>query len=85
MERDAAGGTVRRVRRCLLSPRVQRRAADGESLVETLDITRLSKSQVSEMAKDLDAHVEAFLVRPLEAMLDALNELAQQITLAWRR
>jgi transposase-like protein len=29
-----------------------------EKLVETLGITRLSKSQVSEMAKDLDAQVE---------------------------
>jgi transposase-like protein len=38
-----------------------------EKLVETLGITRLSKSQVSEMAKDLDAQVEAFRTRPLEA------------------
>jgi putative transposase len=30
-------------------------------------ITRLSKSQVSEMAKDLDAQVEAFRTRPLDA------------------
>ncbi len=30
-----------------------------EKLVETLGITRLSKSQVSEMAKDLDAQVES--------------------------
>ena len=38
-----------------------------EKLVETLGITRLSKSQVSEMAKDLDAQVEAFRTRPLHA------------------
>jgi putative transposase len=35
--------------------------------VETLGITRLSKSQVGEMAKDLDAQVEAFGTRPLDA------------------
>ena len=38
-----------------------------EKLVETLGITRLSKSQVSMMAKDLDAQVEAFRTRPLDA------------------
>jgi putative transposase len=38
-----------------------------ERLVETLGITRLSKSQVSEMAKDLDSQVEAFRTRPLDA------------------
>src|ERR1700730_16846485 len=38
-----------------------------EKLVETLGITRLSKSQVSEMAKDLDGQVEAFRTRPLDA------------------
>ena len=38
-----------------------------EKLVETLGVTRLSKSQVSEMAKDLDAQVEAFRTRPLDA------------------
>src|SRR4051794_32027500 len=38
-----------------------------ERLVETLGITRLSKSQVSVMAKDLDAQVEAFRTRPLDA------------------
>jgi transposase-like protein len=38
-----------------------------EKLVETLGIARLSKSQVSEMAKDLDAQVEAFRTRPLDA------------------
>jgi putative transposase len=38
-----------------------------EKLVETLGITRLSKSQVSVMAKDLDAQVAAFRTRPLVA------------------
>jgi putative transposase len=38
-----------------------------ERLVEQLGITRLSKSQVSEMAKDLDEQVEAFRTRPLDA------------------
>src|SRR5215212_387390 len=38
-----------------------------EKLVERLGITRLSKSQVSEMAKDLDGQVEAFRSRPLDA------------------
>jgi putative transposase len=38
-----------------------------EKLVESLGITRLSKSQVSEMARDLDGQVEAFRTRPLDA------------------
>ena len=38
-----------------------------DKLVETLGITRLSKSQVSRMAAELDAAVEAFRSRPLEA------------------
>ena len=38
-----------------------------EKLVETLGITRLSQSQVSEMARDLDEQVEAFRTRPLDA------------------
>jgi transposase-like protein len=38
-----------------------------EKLVEQLGITQLSKSQVSVMAKDLDAQVEAFRTRPLDA------------------
>ena len=38
-----------------------------EKLVEALGITRLSKSQVSEMARDLDGQVEAFRTRPLDA------------------
>src|SRR5437868_1099711 len=37
-----------------------------EKLVEQLGITRLSKSQVSVMAKDLDEQVEAFRSRPLD-------------------
>ena len=35
-------------------------------LVASLGITTLSKSQVSEMAKELDAHVEEFRTRRLE-------------------
>jgi putative transposase len=38
-----------------------------ERLVESLGITRLSKSQVSEMARDLDGQVEQFRTRPLDA------------------
>lgn len=38
-----------------------------EKLVEQLGITRLSKSQVSVMAKELDEHVEQFRTRPLDA------------------
>ena len=38
-----------------------------EKLVEQLGITGLSKSQVSIMAKNLDAQVEAFRTRPLDA------------------
>jgi len=38
-----------------------------EKLVATLGIDRLSKSQVSEMARELDAQVEAFRTRPLDA------------------
>jgi putative transposase len=38
-----------------------------EKLVGTLGIDRLSKSQVSEMAKDLDEQVAAFRTRPLDA------------------
>lgn len=36
-----------------------------DKLVQSLGITGLSKSQVSEMAKDLDAHVEEFRTRQL--------------------
>jgi putative transposase len=38
-----------------------------EKLVLTLGITRLSKSPVSEMAKDLDSQMEAFGIRSLDA------------------
>jgi len=38
-----------------------------EKLDDQLGITRLSKSQVSVMAKDLDAQVKAFRTRPLDA------------------
>src|SRR3712207_7713455 len=38
-----------------------------EKLVESLGITRLSKSQVSEMAKDLNEQVAQFRSRPLDA------------------
>ncbi len=38
-----------------------------DGLVQSLGITGLSKSQVSEMAKDLDAHVAEFRSRPLGA------------------
>ena len=36
-----------------------------DKLVQSLGITTLSKSQVSEMAKEFDAHVEQFRTRPL--------------------
>ncbi|WP_084024727.1 IS256 family transposase [Mycobacterium avium subsp. hominissuis] len=38
-----------------------------ERLVESLGVTSLSKSQVSEMAKELDEAVQAFRSRPLDA------------------
>lgn len=38
-----------------------------DKLVESLGITRLSKSQVSRMAADLDEQVHAFRTRPLDA------------------
>lgn len=38
-----------------------------EKLVEQLSVKQLSKSQVSEMARHLDAQVEAFRHRPLDA------------------
>jgi transposase-like protein len=38
-----------------------------EKLVEQLGVAQLSKSQVSEMAQHLDAQVEAFRSRPLDA------------------
>ena len=50
-----------------LLPARGQHAADREKLVESLGITRLSRSQVSEMARDLDGQVEAFRTRPLDA------------------
>jgi hypothetical protein len=44
-----------------------------EKLVEQLGITRLSMSQVSVMATDLDGQVEAFRSRPLDAGPAALG------------
>ncbi len=38
-----------------------------EKLVESLGITRLSKSQVSIMARGLDKQVESLRTRPLDA------------------
>jgi Transposase, Mutator family len=38
-----------------------------DKLVESLGITRVSKSQVSVMARDRDAHVASFRTRPLDA------------------
>lgn len=55
-----------------------------ERLVETLGVTRLSKSRVSEMAKSLDTQVAAFRARPLEAgpypfvWLDALTQKVRE-------
>ncbi|MGH3369384.1 MAG: IS256 family transposase, partial [Nocardioidaceae bacterium] len=55
-----------------------------EGLVQTLGIERLSKSQVSELAKSLDAEVEAFRSRSLDAgpyayvWLDALTQKVRE-------
>jgi putative transposase len=55
-----------------------------EGLVQTLGINRLSKSQVSEMAKTLDDFVEDFRNRPLEEgpytylWLDALTQRVRE-------
>jgi putative transposase len=55
-----------------------------EKLVETLGITRLSKSQVSTMAAELDAQVADFRSRPLDAgpytfvAADALADLQHE-------
>ena len=38
-----------------------------EKLVEKLGINRLSKSQISVVAKELDEHVKSFRSRPLDA------------------
>src|SRR5438046_2776105 len=47
-----------------------------EKLVESLGITRLSKSQVSRMAADLDGQVEAFRTRPLDQGPDTFGAAA---------
>ena len=55
-----------------------------EKLVEQLGVTRLSKSQVSEMAKSLDGQVAAWRGRPLDAgpytfiWLDALTQKVRE-------
>src|SRR5437762_7219945 len=55
-----------------------------EGLVRRLGIERISKSRVSEMAKDLDAQVEAFRSRPLDGApytyvwLDALTQKVRE-------
>jgi transposase-like protein len=55
-----------------------------EKLVGQLGIAQLSKSQVSEMAKSLDAQVEAFRSRPLDSSpytflwLDALTQKVRE-------
>ena len=55
-----------------------------EKLVETLGVTRLSKSQVSEMARSLDEQVAAFRTRPLDAgpytfvWVDALTQRVRE-------
>jgi putative transposase len=55
-----------------------------EGLVQTLGIERLSKSQVSRMATELDAEVTAFRDRPLDAgpytyvSLDALTQKVRE-------
>jgi transposase-like protein len=55
-----------------------------EGLVRTLGIERISKSRVSEMAKELDAVVEAFRSRPLDGApytyvwLDAITQKVRE-------
>ena len=55
-----------------------------EGLVRTLGIERISKSRVSEMAKELDTAVEAFRTRPLDqgpytyVWLDALTQKVRE-------
>lgn len=55
-----------------------------EGLVRTLGIERMSKSQVSEMAMSLDADVESFRSRPLDAgpyrylWIDALTQRSRE-------
>ena len=55
-----------------------------EGLVQTLGIERISKSRVSQMAKELDHQVEAFRTRPLDGgpytyvWLDALTQKVRE-------
>lgn len=55
-----------------------------EKLAETLGVTSLSRSQVSRMAVELDAQVEAFRTRPLDSgpytfcWLDALTQKVRE-------
>ena len=55
-----------------------------ERLVEQLGVTRLSKSQVSEMARSLDEQVTAFRTRPLDTgpytfvWVDALTQRVRE-------
>lgn len=49
-----------------------------ERLVATLGITGLSKSQVSEMAKDLDAQVQAFSLDPPVTRSMLVSDVARQ-------
>jgi putative transposase len=55
-----------------------------EGLVQTLGIERISKSRVSQMAKELDHQVEAFRTRPLDGApytyvwLDALTQKVRE-------
>jgi putative transposase len=55
-----------------------------EGLVRTLGIERISKSRVSEMAKELDSAVEAFRTRPLDGgpytylWVDALTQKVRE-------
>jgi transposase-like protein len=55
-----------------------------EGLVRTLGIERISKSRVSEMAKELDGAVEAFRTRPLDGgpytylWLDAITQKVRE-------
>ena len=59
---------------------VSTRRVDG--LVQSMGIDGISKSQVSEMARSLDAQVEAFRSRPLDAgpyTYVAVDALTQQV------
>jgi putative transposase len=53
-----------------------------EGLVATLGIQSLSKSQVSELAKSLDAEVAAFRARPLDAVAVKCREAGRIVNVA---